>query len=52
MVYESPGGESGKKMEIYADLGVLYYVVYNHRRNNGFLQKPTHGKKRNNRLPS
>lgn len=29
MVSHTPGGEYDKKMEIYAKLGVLYYVIYN-----------------------
>ncbi|MFH7244281.1 MAG: Uma2 family endonuclease [Spirulina sp.] len=29
MVSQTPGGEYGPKMEIYAKLGVLYYVIYN-----------------------
>ena len=29
MVSHKPGGEYDKKMDIYANLGVLYYVVYN-----------------------
>lgn len=29
MVSQTPGGEYGKKMEIYRRLGVLYYVLYN-----------------------
>ncbi len=29
MVSQTPGGEYGSKMKIYAQLGVLYYVIYN-----------------------
>jgi len=29
MVSHQPGGEYGKKMNLYAKLGVLYYVIYN-----------------------
>jgi hypothetical protein len=29
MVSQTPGGEYGPKMKIYAKLGVLYYVIYN-----------------------